>query len=424
VAGNIPVSLPFQKMNSRFLFIWLVLACIDLYSFQWFRFLVHSFSNPTKWLAYLVFWSGTVVSIVITYFYMTGNSHTVPNSIMTYLRAWAFISYFAKFISIPFALLDDLRRLAGSVVHWFKPDYQYNASRSSFLSKLAAIAGGFPFVTLVYGMARNAYRYKTHKIQVPVKDLSPALAGLRIVQISDIHSGSFTSHEQVKKSIQIIQSLQPDLLFFTGDLVNYKADEVEPYIETFRQMKGKYGSYSIFGNHDYGDYVQWDSTEEKNQNLELLKKHHADIGWKLLLNAHETIDVKGHPISIIGVENFSASHRFSKYGNLAKAYEGSPADSLKFLLSHDPSHWSHEVTSRYQDIVLTCSGHTHGFQFGIEIPGFLRWSPSQYVYKEWAGLYTMAQQHLYVNRGFGFLGYPGRVGILPEITLIELQKAV
>lgn len=292
-----------------------------------------------------------------------------------------------------------------------------------FLSTLGAAVAGIPFFTLFYGMARNAYRYTTHKIKIPVKNLHPSLEGLRIVQISDIHSGSFTAVDPIRKSIDIVNKLKPDLLFFTGDLVNYKADEVEPYLDIFSQMKGKYGSFSIFGNHDYGDYAQWSTPQSKIDNLEKLKNHHKEIGWDLLLNRHQVVEINGQKISVIGVENFSASHRFSKYGNLANAYEGTPNDSLKLLLSHDPSHWDFEVTKQFQDIAVTCSGHTHGFQFGIEIPGYLKWSPSQYMYKEWAGLYQQNNQHLYVNRGFGFLGYPGRVGILPEITLIELTTA-
>lgn len=345
-------------------------------------------------------------------------------ALTTYLRAWAFISYFAKLISIPFILIDDLRRIFNYTVKWIRPEYAYNPSRSKFLSTVGAVAAGFPFFTLLYGMARNAYRYQVHKVKIPIKNLPNSLEGLRIVQISDIHSGSFTSYDPVSKSIEIIKKLDPDLLFFTGDLVNNKAEEVVPYIDIFKQMKGKYGSYSVFGNHDYGDYERWPDKNAKIQNLDALKSHHANIGWSLLLNTNDTIEVKGERISIIGVENYSASRRFTKYGNLDQAYSGVPENSLKLLLSHDPSHWDYEVNKKYKDIALTLSGHTHGFQFGVEIPGF-KWSPSQYIYKEWAGLYSTGDlQHLYVNRGFGFLGYPGRVGILPEITLIELTPAV
>ncbi|MEP7269782.1 MAG: metallophosphoesterase [Saprospiraceae bacterium] len=410
-------------MSTRVLFLLFFLIVIDIYSYQWLRQLISPLEPVWKSLLQVFFWSGSAITLVLTITYALNVDFISPH-ILIYLRAWAFISYFAKFISIPIVLIDDLRRMLGYLIKWLKPDYVYSTSRMEFLSKVGAFAAGVPFFTLLYGMARNAYRYQIHRIKIPIKNLPPALENLRIVQISDIHSGSFTSIDQVKKSISMVTDLQPDILFFTGDLVNYKADEIIPYIDIFQKMKGKYGSFSVFGNHDYGDYAQWANPSEKITNLNTLKKHHATIGWNLLLNQNETIEIHGEKISIIGVENFSASRRFTKYGNLSKAYEGLPLDSLKLLLSHDPSHWDFEVNKSYKDIALTCSGHTHGFQFGIEIPGFMKWSPSQYIYKEWAGLYsTNEKQHLYVNRGFGFLGYPGRVGILPEITLLELISA-
>lgn len=407
-------------MATRILFLLAFLTVIDIYSFQWLKHLSSSVSPWWKMVLNILFWSGSFVAIILTILFFVGVK--ITPSILVYLRAWAFISYFAKFVSIPFVFLDDLRRIFSYLFKWMKPDYTYNASRSTFLSTVGAAAASLPFFTLFYGMARNAYRYKLHKIKLPIQNLPPSLEGLKIVQISDIHSGSFTSYSSVSKSIEMVKKLQPDLLFFTGDLVNNRSEEVAPYIDIFQQMKGAYGSYSVLGNHDYGDYERWESNEAKIKNLDALKAHHNTIGWKLLLNSNETIDVKGEKICIIGVENYSASNRFTKYGNLTKAYEGVPDQSLKLLLSHDPSHWKYEVTEKFKDIALTLSGHTHGFQFGVEIPGF-KWSPSQYIYKEWAGLYTMNKnQHLYVNRGFGFLGYPGRVGILPEITLIELTN--
>lgn len=410
-------------MNSRFLILILILLTIDMYSYQWFKHLTQSLSIGWRISASVLFWLGTIIALFLTVMYGIGFTDKIPNSLLIYLRAAAFISYIAKFLSLPVLLIDDGRRFVGHAITWMKPSYVFDASRSKFLSTLGAFVAGVPFFTLFYGMARNAYRYQIRKIKVPIRGLPAGLEGLRIVQISDIHSGSFTAVDPIRKSIEAIQSLKPDLLFFTGDLVNYKADEVLPYLKIYEQMKGRYGSYSVFGNHDYGDYFQWDRPEDKQLNLETLKQHHAAIGWNLLLNRHEVIEINGEKLSIIGVENFSASRRFSKYGNLATAYAGVPTDSLKLLLSHDPSHWDFEINKQYQDIALTCSGHTHGFQFGIEIPGYFKWSPSQYVYDKWAGLYQAGQQFLYVNRGFGFLGYPGRVGILPEITLLELTAS-
>ncbi len=242
---------------------------------------------------------------------------------------------------------------------------------------------------------------------------------MRIVHISDIHSGSFNNKSAVQKGVDHILQLKPDLILFTGDLVNNKADEMVEYKEVFQKLQAPMGVYSTLGNHDYGDYVQWDSETAKKQNLERLKETHREMGWNLLLNEHVVLEKEGQQIGLLGVENWSNKARFPKYGKLDKAYEGTANLPFKILMSHDPSHWDAEVRKSYQDIDLMLAGHTHGMQFGVELPWF-KWSPVQYVYKQWAGLYEEEKQKLYVNRGFGFIGYPGRVGILPEITLLEL----
>jgi uncharacterized protein len=241
---------------------------------------------------------------------------------------------------------------------------------------------------------------------------------LRVLQISDIHSGSFTDKKAVEHGIERALKLSPDIILFTGDLVNNTADEMADYMDTFSRLKAPMGVFSVLGNHDYGDYVEWPTHEAKKENLEKLKNIHGQLGWRLLMNEHVVIDKHDAQIAIIGVENWSAKKRFPKYGDLSKAYHGSQEIPFKILMSHDPSHWEAEVLPIYKDIDLMLSGHTHGMQFGVEIPWF-KWSPVQYVYKQWAGLYEDQHQKLYVNRGFGFLGYPGRVGILPEITLFE-----
>jgi predicted MPP superfamily phosphohydrolase len=243
---------------------------------------------------------------------------------------------------------------------------------------------------------------------------------MRVVQISDIHSGSFSDPKAVERGIQTILDLKPDLIVFTGDIVNNVSEELVDYAPLFAKLTAPLGVFSILGNHDYGDYFEWDSQEAKLANLNRLKSLHADMGWRLLLNEHVRIEKDGEHFALLGVENTSFKNRFKSYGDLNKAYTGAEASPFKMLLSHDPTHWDGEVNKHYRDIDLTLSGHTHGFQFGVEIPGF-KWSPAQYMYKQWAGLYQEGQQYLYVNRGFGFLGYPGRVGILPEITLFELS---
>jgi uncharacterized protein len=291
-------------------------------------------------------------------------------------------------------------------------------SRSLFLSWLGVGVGGSLFSSLIYGFG-NKYNYHIRRVPLVFENLPPAFRGLKIVQVSDIHSGSFTNKKAVEKGVQMILDLKPDLILFTGDLINDRATEMADYFDVFSRLKAPMGVFSTLGNHDYGDYVHWPSPEARLQNIEHLKKIETDMGWRLLMNEHVVLERGSDQIALIGIENWSAKKRFPKYGKMWEAYPGAEKYPFKILMSHDPSHWDAEVRPKYSDIDLTLAGHTHGMQFGVEIPGF-KWSPVQYVYKEWAGLYEEGKQKLYVNRGYGFIGYPGRVGILPEITLIEL----
>ena len=335
--------------------------------------------------------------------------------------------FLAKLVGSVFFMIDDLRRgiqwLAARLFFTNTEGEQLQGSlrmsRSLFLSWLGLGLSGTLYGTLVYGFS-NKYNYHVKKIPLSFSNLPPAFKGLKIAQISDVHSGSFSNKSAVAKGIDKILSLKPDLILFTGDLVNNHADEMKDYIDVFQRLKAPLGVYSILGNHDYGDYANWSSNREKKQNLETLKGVHAQMGWRLLLDEHVPIEKNGEQIGLIGVQNWSALKRFPKYGDLTKAYTGSEAYPFKILMSHDPTHWDAEVRPKFGDIDLTLSGHTHGMQFGVEIPGF-RWSPVEYVYRQWAGLYREGKQTLYVNRGYGFIGYPGRVGILPEITLFELS---
>ena len=292
-------------------------------------------------------------------------------------------------------------------------------SRFTFISQTALFIGGALTGGLVYGM-NNRYRYNLTRLKLALKDLPDEFKGLRIIQISDIHSGSFDDLAAVAEGVNAIMQEKPDLILFTGDLVNDRAEEIVPYLQVFNQLKAPLGVYSVLGNHDYGDYFRWPSDEAKKQNLEQLKQHHADLGWRLLVNEHVILEQNQQKIALIGIENWGA-RGFTKYGDMKKAVAGLENSDVpvKILLSHDPSHWEAEVRKEYKDIALTLSGHTHGMQFGIDIPGF-KWSPVQYVYKQWAGLYQEENQYLYVNRGYGFIGYQGRLGVLPEITMIEL----
>jgi predicted MPP superfamily phosphohydrolase len=351
--------------------------------------------------------------------------HMLRNIFVAYIIGFVV----AKLLILLVMLVDDLRRLMIWVVQLFitqgktvppVDEASGGISRSVFLERLALILGGTALGGFLYGIT-NRYNYHVRRVQIKFANLPEAFRGMRLVQISDIHAGSFDDEKAVTRGIRQIMSENPDLIVFTGDLVNNKAEELEPYKHVFRQLKAPMGVYSILGNHDYGDYVNWPSPQAKRQNLESLKAGHAHMGWRLLVNEHVKLERNGQSIALIGVENWSNKRNFPRYGRMDLATAGINPEQTPFriLLSHDPSHWDAEVLHQYQDVDLTLSGHTHGMQFGVEIPG-IRWSPVQYVYKNWAGLYQEGRQYLYVNRGFGFLGYPGRLGIMPEITVIEL----
>lgn len=406
----------------RLIVIAIILLVIDFLAFQALRQIG---GNSPRWVKILWFgsyWLVPVIALVFVSGMASGWVATWPKALVTFVQATIFILYFAKLLMAVIILVDDLRRLVFSAINLSLSSASLMTKRSQWMTYSAFILGALPILSLTYGMIRNPYRYKLHRIRVPVNGLHPDLHGLRIVQISDIHSGSFLLREPVERSVQMIMEQKPDIVFFTGDLVNMLAMEMEPYIEMFNQISAPLGVYSILGNHDYGDYYHWTDQEKKKQNFDRLKAIHGELGWQLLLNEHRHIDVGNASLNVIGVENYSANPRFPKYGDLAKATAGMNSEAFNILLSHDPSHWRAQVTDGgYPQIGLTLSGHTHGFQFGVEIPGFMKWSPVQYVYEEWAGLYERAGQYLYVNRGLGFLGYPGRVGILPEITLLTLE---
>ena len=403
----------------RTLLLVVLLLGIDYYAFQAIR--ISAISLPKAGKQTLV--GLYLMSSVLCYAYILASYFNFlpkdSNNVTLYLRAFVFIIFFSKFLIGFFVVIDDVRRMALWLFNQVSSDSGFSTSRSKFLGQLGLVFGAIPLISLTYGMWRNPYRYQLHQHKLGIKDLPKSLQGLRIVQISDIHSGTFTHANPLRRAIKIINDLKADLVFFTGDLVNYSAEEMQPYIDIFKGIQAKYGVYSVLGNHDYGDYKRWPSAAAKRENFQQLIQIHKTLGWDLLRNEHRMVEINGDKVAVIGVENSSASPRFHNYGDLSQANQGTDGSKLRILLSHDPSHWNAEVTKSFQDIHLTLSGHTHGFQFGIEIPGWLKWSPSKYVYKQWAGLYQEGDQHLYVNRGFGMLGYPGRVGILPEITCID-----
>lgn len=293
-------------------------------------------------------------------------------------------------------------------------------SRRRFVSLIGMGVAAIPFAGMIYGMLLGRYNYRVVKHTLYFDDLPEAFDGYRVVHISDIHSGSFDNAEKVQYGIDMINAQQGDVIFFTGDLVNNKAEEMRPWIAHFKQLHAKDGVYSVLGNHDYGDYVQWDSPDEKAKNLEALKQIHQQLGFCLLNNESVFLSRGQQRIAVVGVENWGQG--FVKKGNLKQALSQVDKKDFKILLSHDPTHWQYEVLKDPNFIHLTLSGHTHGMQFGIEIPGVIKWSPAGWRYKYWGGVYKEKDRYINVNRGFGYLAFPGRVGMPPEITVIELKK--
>ncbi|WP_028891496.1 metallophosphoesterase [Tenacibaculum sp. 47A_GOM-205m] len=318
---------------------------------------------------------------------------------------------------------EDVVRLVQKGISFFsKEETKDLAGRRAFVSKVALGLAALPFASMLYGMVKGKYNYKVLKYQLSFKDLPEAFDGFTISHITDIHSGSFDNHEKIQYGVDLINEQQSDMILFTGDIVNNFAHEMDDWVSVFSQLKAPEGKFSVLGNHDYGDYSDWKSPRDKKANFDAIKDIHPKIGFDLLLNENRYIEKDGQKIALIGVENWGKG-RFSKKGDLAKASEGVKQEDFKILLSHDPSHWEHMVKIDEYNYQLTLSGHTHGLQFGIEIPGWFKWSPSKYVYKQWAGLYEEFGRYINVNRGFGYHAFPGRVGIWPEITVIELKKA-
>ena len=295
------------------------------------------------------------------------------------------------------------------------------AGRRKFISQISLGLAAIPFISFIYGIVQGKYNYKVIKYQLFFDDLPEAFDGFTITQISDIHSGSFTNKEKIQYGVDLINEQKSDIMLFTGDIVNNKADEMDNWIAVFDKLEAKEGKYSILGNHDYGDYMDWDNPQDKIDNFQKVKDIHKNIGFDLLLDEHRYIEKDGQKIALLGVENWGKG--FNKAGDLQRAAAGIQKEDFKILMSHDPSHWDEKVKKDPFNYQLTLSGHTHGLQMGIEIPGWFKWSPSKYAYKQWAGLYKEAGRVINVNRGFGYHAFPGRVGIWPEITVIELKKS-
>ncbi len=403
----------------------LVFLIVDYYFFQAILNVTKNWSPLWKYLARYSFWVPTLLSYLAMLWWAFDNPYRYSANFRNWVITGLFATYFSKLFGVIVLIVDDGQRLVKWIAQYFYKGTESSLpgeviSRSEFLSKAALVASAVPMGAFAFGIISGAHDYRIRKIKIPLANLPKAFDGFTIAQISDIHSGSFWNKKAVMGGVDMILKEKPDLIVFTGDLVNNQTDEVKDYINVFDKLKAPFGTFSITGNHDYGDYRNWDTQEEKVKNFQDLMQAHKQLGFELLMNENRALTVDGESIALIGVENWGKG-RFAKYGKIKEAYQGTQDMPVKILLSHDPSHWDEQVRPGYTDIDLMLAGHTHGFQFGVEIGGF-KWSPSQYVYKQWAGLYKEGNQMLYVNRGFGYLGYPGRVGIPPEITVFELKR--
>jgi predicted MPP superfamily phosphohydrolase len=392
---------------------------LEIYAFQAFKMLIKS-----KWFFIFYYITSAIALAYIVYqlYHFDRSVGQTPKTMMT--MGLLLLLYVPKLL-LTFILFgeDVVRFISGLFSLATKSGSDsFLPERRRFVSQIALGVAAIPFASFLYGITIGKYNFKVIKQTLVFPDLPDAFDGTTITHISDIHSGSFDDAEKIQYAIDLINEQNSDLVLFTGDIVNTHATEMDPWITTFKGIHNpKFGKFSILGNHDYGEYVDWKSEIAKQSNFEAIKDIHRKIDFKLLLNEHVTISKDNQKIAIVGVENWG--RKFGERGDLNLASQGLSKEDFKIVMSHDPSHWDEKIQHDEKHFHLTLSGHTHGFQFGIEIPGWIKWSPVQYVYKQWAGLYENVGRYIYVNRGFGFHAYPGRVGIMPEITVIQLKKA-
>ena len=393
---------------------------LDFYVFYAIRSTIEGFSPVWRKTILIGYWVLGVLSLIGVLLYRQIDPKTFQN-LRLYITTAFFVLFIGKLFASAFLLVEDLRRLVVWVINLFPAvEDKYSASRSDFMKKTAIVAGAIPVASMTFGIISGAHDYRVRKRVITSPNLPKAFDGIRVAQISDIHTGSFFNKIAVQGGVDMLNAEKPDIAFFTGDLVNNKSEEAKEYLDIFKKVSAPLGVYSVMGNHDYGDYAEWSSAQAKQKDIRNLHDMHAYMGYDLLLNENRTIKIDGEQIAILGCENWGAG-RFSKYGDMTKTVEGLQEQPYRILLSHDPSHWDAQIRPEYSNIDLMLAGHTHGMQFGIEIGDF-RWSPAKYQYKQWADLYQEGNQYLYVNRGYGFIGYPGRIGILPEITILELKS--
>lgn len=405
-------------MGFRLLILFVIVAIVEVYAFQAIKTLTKS-----KWIiiAYVVVSAAAILFIA---YELMKFDRSVGQTKMSLITLGLLLLVLLPKLVLTFVMLmeDVLRLMMGTVNHFMGHNTDsFLPNRRKFVSQVALGLAAIPFFSLIYGMTVGKYNFKVFRETLFFPDLPDAFEGFKITQISDIHSGSFDNEEKIKYAIDLINEQESDILLFTGDIVNARADEMHPWIDTFNGLKKfEFGKYSVLGNHDYGAYLDWKTEEAKAANFEAIKDLHRQMNFTLLQNENVKIKKGNDEITLIGVENWG--RHFGSNGDLDKASENINPDDFKILMSHDPSHWEYIVKRHPKNVQLTLSGHTHGMQFGIEIPGYFKWSLAKYMYKQWAGLYSEFGRYIYVNRGFGFHAYPGRVGIMPEITVFELKK--
>lgn len=394
-----------------------IIVIFEAYAFQAVKLVTKNKLIRYSWLIL-----GGLAYINFFYVILTSDRSSGQTRQFQWAAGFMLLVLLPKLFIVLFMLGEDIVRYVKKAFDYFtNKEYTPVKGRRKFIAQLALGIAAIPFASMLYGIFRGKYNYKVLKYQLSFKDLPEAFDGFTITQITDIHSGSFDNKEKIQYGVDLINEQKSDVILFTGDIVNNFATEMDEWIPMFKKLEAPRGKFSILGNHDYGDYSQWKTEEAKEANFKAIKDIHPKIGFDLMLNENRYIEKDGEKIALIGVENWGKG--FNQAGDLKKASEGINKEDFKVLLSHDPTHWEYKVKEDDFNYQLTLSGHTHGLQFGIEIPGFFRWSPSQYVYKQWAGLYKEFDRYINVNRGFGYHAFPGRVGIWPEITVIELKKA-
>jgi len=404
----------------RWIFPLLILSAliiiVEIYAFQAFKTVI---KNKILLYAFLLISVAVYINFFVTIFSYSRSDGQTPQFQMA---MGLMLTISIPKLVIIFVLFgeDFYRGIVKLISKISSNNTQAMPSRRKFISQIALGLAAIPFASFIYGIIQGKYNYKVIKYQLKFKDLPAAFDGFTITQISDIHSGSFTNKEKIQYGVDLINQQKSDLLLFTGDIVNNQASEMDDWISVFDKLEAKEGKYAVLGNHDYGDYMDWKNPQDKIDNFQKVKEIHQKIGFELLLDEHRYLEKGGEKIALLGVENWGKG--FNQSGDLQKASAGVRKEDFKILMSHDPSHWEHKVKKDPLNYQLTLSGHTHGLQMGIELPGWFKWSPSQFAYKQWAGLYKEFGRYINVNRGFGYHFFPGRVGIWPEITVIELKK--